>query len=69
MTQLTLEKQNEYLEQFRNASMTIEEDVDVAAFQEATAPTCGAASRSGRPGCTAPSRRSWPSEGGRRPAA
>ena len=39
MTRLTLEKQNEYLEQFRNAGVTIVEDVDVAAFQEATAPT------------------------------
>ena len=39
MTRLTLEKQNKYLEQFRNAGVTIVEDVDVAAFQEATAAT------------------------------
>ena len=42
MTRLTLAKQDEYLGQFREAGVTIVEDIDIAAFQEATAPTYGA---------------------------
>ena len=37
MTRLTIEKQDEYLGLFRDAGITIVEDVDVGAFQEATA--------------------------------
>ncbi len=37
MTRLTIEKQDEYLDLFREAGITIVEDVDVPAFQEATA--------------------------------
>jgi TRAP-type transport system periplasmic protein len=36
MTRLTLEKQDQYLGQFREAGVTIVEDVDLAAFQKAT---------------------------------
>ena len=37
MTRLTLEKQEEYLDMFREAGITVVDDVDVAAFQEVTA--------------------------------
>jgi TRAP-type transport system periplasmic protein len=37
MTRLTLEKQDEYIAQFEEAGITIVGDVDVAAFQDATA--------------------------------
>ena len=37
MTRLTLEKQDEYLEKFREAGVTIVEDVDIPAFQAKTA--------------------------------
>ena len=37
MTRLTLEKQDEYIAQFEEAGVTIVDDVDVAAFQAATA--------------------------------
>ena len=36
MTRLTLEKQEQYLAQFKEAGMTIVEDVDLAAFQKQT---------------------------------
>jgi tripartite ATP-independent transporter DctP family solute receptor len=36
MTRLTLEKQEQYLAQFKEAGMTIVEDVDLAAFQKST---------------------------------
>jgi tripartite ATP-independent transporter DctP family solute receptor len=36
MTRLTLEKQDQYLAQFKEAGVTIVEDVDIAAFQEVT---------------------------------
>jgi TRAP-type transport system periplasmic protein len=37
MTRLTLEMQDEYLDRFKEAGIEIVDDVDVAAFQEATA--------------------------------
>lgn len=37
MTRLTIEKQDEYIAMFEEAGITIVDDVDVAAFQEATA--------------------------------
>lgn len=37
MTQLTLDMQEDYLQQFRDAGIEIVDDVDIAAFQEATA--------------------------------
>jgi tripartite ATP-independent transporter DctP family solute receptor len=37
MTRLTLEKQDEYIAMFEEAGITVVDDVDVAAFQEATA--------------------------------
>ena len=37
MTKLTLEKQQGYVDQFKQAGVTFVEDVDVAAFQQATA--------------------------------
>jgi TRAP-type transport system periplasmic protein len=37
MTRLTLEKQDEYIAQFEEAGVTIVDDVDVPAFQAATA--------------------------------
>jgi tripartite ATP-independent transporter DctP family solute receptor len=36
-TKLTLEREEEYKQQFRDAGVTIVEDVDIAAFREATA--------------------------------
>ncbi len=36
MTRLTLEKQDEFIDMFREAGITIVEDVDVGAFQEVT---------------------------------
>ncbi len=37
MTRLTLEKQDEFIDMFREAGITIVDDVDIAAFQEVTA--------------------------------
>jgi tripartite ATP-independent transporter DctP family solute receptor len=39
MTRLTIQKQDEYLKQFKDAGVTVVTDVDIPAFQKATAST------------------------------